>query len=258
MGEAFQRDDRDRFVMIETSSDFTFSLHFYPPNLFQPSHVDPLPGVSLVLCGEVLEDVGGRCQVRSAKHVSIKPAGVKHSATIGAHGALILAFHALTQAGWDAVGHRGGWTWRRMDGDDVRFLIGNGPARAKLEQLTRSARPTPDLRSAPVWLEEGRARLSITPNLTTRELASAAGVHPVYFARAFQRWCGRSPTRFRSEVRTAMAVGHAHFEGVSATASALDAGFADQAHMCRAVRRMTGLTLRELRRLDPIVHLGLH
>lgn len=89
------------------------------------------------------------------------------------------------------------------------------------------------------------------PDLLARDLARAAplsiggwarrnGLAPATVSRGFRQAYGATPARFRAELRARRAwLGLAGAEG-PLVQLALDAGFADQAHMTRAVRALTG------------------
>jgi AraC-like DNA-binding protein len=80
-------------------------------------------------------------------------------------------------------------------------------------------------------------------------LARLLGVSPSHLSRVFQRETGTSLTRYRNRIRVTRALdrieqGAGHLAGIAA-----DLGFADQAHLCRAVRAELGRTPTEVRRL---------
>lgn len=107
------------------------------------------------------------------------------------------------------------------------------------------------MRSVPPWLR--RAHEYVEAHYTTSfglsQVASVAGVHPVYLAQAFRRFFGRSIGEHVREQRldhacrllctTSRPVGEIAFE----------CGFADHSHLTRAFRMHRGLTPTEYRRL---------
>jgi AraC family transcriptional regulator len=103
--------------------------------------------------------------------------------------------------------------------------------------------------AAPRWLIAVRDEVSRSfqnpPTLAS--LASNAGVHPVHLARSFRRHFGRTVGDLIRELRVA----HAKLSirrGVALSEVAAEAGFADQSHLTRAFREMTGTTPGRFRR----------
>jgi AraC family transcriptional regulator len=101
----------------------------------------------------------------------------------------------------------------------------------------------------PGWLRQLAEKLMEEPRTSIQSLASEAGVHPVYLARAFRRWYGVPPSEYRLRVRTSRGLASALFCQRGAAEAAHSAGFADQSHMCRSIRSSTGVTLSRLRAL---------
>lgn len=98
-------------------------------------------------------------------------------------------------------------------------------------------------RGGPAWLERARERLRDecrhAPNLG--ELARLAGVHPVYFARAFRRCYGCSPGDYLRRCRMDLALSLIHRRGPSLREIAAHCGFVDQAHLSHAFSAAFGL-----------------
>lgn len=78
--------------------------------------------------------------------------------------------------------------------------------------------------------------------------ADEVGVRPSSVSRGFRLAFGVSPQRFRYEARARNAARLVAGHGAALSAVAVDAGFADQAHMCRAVLAVTGSTPLQLRK----------
>lgn len=74
------------------------------------------------------------------------------------------------------------------------------------------------------------------------EWAAAAALTREHVSRAFTRLYGVSPARYRGEARARSAWRMIVSGDASLAAVAADAGFADQAHMTRAIRSLTGFT----------------
>lgn len=82
------------------------------------------------------------------------------------------------------------------------------------------------------------------------ELARAAGLSPAHFARAFRARTGVAPHAWLATLRLERALDLLRRPGSAPVLAevAAAAGFADQAHMTRELRRATGLTPGALRR----------
>lgn len=106
-------------------------------------------------------------------------------------------------------------------------------------RVERKTRPGPE-----PWLEAVRDRLhaEFASNLRMDELAAEAGVHPSHLARRFRRRFGRSVGGYVRDLRIAAALEGLSREDASMGDVALGAGFSDQSHMGRVLRRETGMT----------------
>ncbi|MFI6587089.1 helix-turn-helix transcriptional regulator [Embleya sp. NPDC050493] len=80
-------------------------------------------------------------------------------------------------------------------------------------------------------------------------LAESIGVSPFRLSRVFSREMGVSLTRYRNRVRLGRVLDRLAAGEVGLAALAVDLGFADQAHLCRTVRKELGYTPTVLRRL---------
>jgi AraC-like DNA-binding protein len=104
-------------------------------------------------------------------------------------------------------------------------------------------------RSAPLWIG-GMARALSDPAaeraVSVSELARSLGRTPAHASRAFKTHFGLGPAAFRREHRIRLALLLIR-GGVPLADSALLAGFSDQSHLGRELRRATGRTPREWR-----------
>lgn len=130
---------------------------------------------------------------------------------------------------------------RALESDLVRSRSLGG----RLERLarwleTRAARPRSQ---APAALRVARAATAICRGDRTdvETLAREQVVSRRQLERDFQRWLGTSPRHLGQVARLQQVSRRAH-RGCSLATVAADAGFADQAHMSRVVRSLTGLT----------------
>jgi AraC-like DNA-binding protein len=97
--------------------------------------------------------------------------------------------------------------------------------------------------SSPVGMRTMRAvmRILSNPTIGIGELAGAESLSRRQLERDFARCLGTSPRHLADVVRV-HAVSRLARCGESLASAAAGAGFADQSHMSRAVRRLTGLT----------------
>lgn len=231
----------------------------YPGDLRSSYHVDGHPRISIVLQGTLREEAHRQEVVASAASVVVKPADVVHRNAFGPRGARLLTLlvppehvadvEGLDQWAWHHAGPVGGAALRlarsiRREPEDAEdefwsFLATLGPS------------TDPPTRAVPDWLRRTRERLDdeVADGPSVESLAQDAGVHPVSLARAFRRAFGCSPTAYRRRRRVRAAADLLASSRRPAAEIALAAGFADQSHMCRAVRDDLGLTPGQLRRL---------
>ncbi|HSP16515.1 MAG TPA: AraC family transcriptional regulator [Thermoanaerobaculia bacterium] len=133
--------------------------------------------------------------------------------------------------------------------DGVSAIVTEGLMLELLGELSRSR--TAD--RAPAWLCGVRDEIEsrFQDPLTLASLASAADVHPVHLARAFRRHFGRTVGEMIRELRVRHAQNRIRC-GLSLREAAAEAGFADQSHMTRTFRSLTGTTPAGFRRAKSV------
>ncbi|GGH44436.1 helix-turn-helix domain-containing protein [Frigidibacter albus] len=94
-----------------------------------------------------------------------------------------------------------------------------------------------------------RARLD--RRVAIAELAAVVGLSESWFAHAFKHSTGQTPHRWQMQMRIARARALLEDRGLSLAAVADATGFADQAHLTRAFRSLTGTTPAAWRRNGP-------
>lgn len=128
-----------------------------------------------------------------------------------------------------------------------RLLAAAGPDRADLvAELLAALLPEPDPGPAPA-VDDVRALLHTDPGLDLSALAAAVGWSPWHLSRVFHRVTGSTINQYRRRLRVRAALdalpGCRDLAGLAGRV-----GFADQAHLTRAVRAETGDTPAALRR----------
>lgn len=107
-----------------------------------------------------------------------------------------------------------------------------------LDLLLQELRPTPP--TASDWPDDLAAALNADPDLRLGDWARTRRLSPTAVSRGFASLYGETPIRYRLEARTRRAWGRITGGSEPLAAIAADCGFADQAHMSRAVKAMTG------------------
>jgi AraC-like DNA-binding protein len=91
------------------------------------------------------------------------------------------------------------------------------------------------------WPDELAARLIECPSLKLSKWGEENGLAPWTLSRGFTQVFGISPEAFRARSRSRKALGLVRETRVPLTAIAAELGFADQAHMSRSVKKLTGI-----------------
>jgi AraC-like DNA-binding protein len=97
------------------------------------------------------------------------------------------------------------------------------------------------------WPDALAAALRTDPGLSLRAWCQRAGLAPATVSRGFGATYGVTPARYRADVRLARALRRLD-TGQPLASLAHESGFADQAHLSRAVREATGLPPARLRK----------
>lgn len=116
-------------------------------------------------------------------------------------------------------------------------------------ELIGDAAKTPRIHEhAPPWLARVMEMLDALPSsVRVGDLAREANVHPVHFTRVFRRHAGVAPGEYLQQRRVRAALRILGAQPLSEVA--LASGFADQSHLCRALRSAFGETPRALARI---------
>ncbi len=258
-------DQSDRTVCLHKDERLRVNLSFYGPNSSMPAHDHEIDQISFLLAGELRESVGVDEADLCTFARGLKRSGISHANRFGPHGALILSINLELQER-DPFSSSPGWEWQR--GDVVRSAMAalNPLARLRDEpnplcrvqiiwdmmatQVDDEDRPSRVGVSS--WLRDVREQLIEEPEANSlADIAGQSGRHPVHLSRAFKTAFGVPPSVYRARCRLARAVSHL-LEGQSPAIAASTAGFADQSHFARAVRREMGVTPRHLQSLMAI------
>jgi len=237
------------------------------PNASIPKHSHEQTYVSFVLGGSWHESYGhGDARERRPHTLAIHPAGEVHSEQIGDRGSR--AFHVefsqewLTNLGESAAvlaspvqlenGPLIGLALRLyaefQRTDPYSPLIIEALVLESVGQLARHTFSSTGRRQ-PSWLTRAaeicRSRYRHPPSLNA--IAEEVGVHPMHLTRTFRRYFGCSIGEHLRELRVQHACRLLATSNRPLAEIAASAGFCDQSHLCRAIRRRTGLTPAALR-----------
>ena len=237
------------------------SVKRYLPGEEMPLHGHDFMGLSVVLAGSLIEDVG-HVRVRATPgSVVVKPRATKHANRFGSSGARLLSLTFHTDAA-DAMATPASWVWSRSATslktalhlvNALREPAGSNAFHSSLIDDAicdlRGASGEWSARTAPSWLEEIRAYLDGThvESLSVADLARRVDRHPVYLARRFRETYGSSISMYRRRARVLAALPALTESARSMTDVAVEYGFADHSHFCRECRFVFDSTPSELR-----------
>jgi AraC family transcriptional regulator len=240
--------------------------HRYSPGLRQARHSHADASVTMLLAGSIVERVGESEEIARPLSIVVKPADTEHADLFGPDGAhtiqILLPPDCADEVSRSASSNRS-WRW-----------IHTGPAASAFMSLVRELRSSDGRESIclhdaavsaiaavadgadpcgstpPRWIAMVRENLDDVGGAhSVSALAAGAQVHPVYLARQFRRWYGCSITDYVRRRRVQLAARHITTSRGALSTVAYDAGFSDQAHMCRVFKAETGLTPGSFRAL---------
>jgi AraC family transcriptional regulator len=231
-----------------------------------PSHAHERASINFVLSGAYAETFRGTSHAYSPASIVVKPAGEQHAndfRTAHAHCLLIELTNTRSEsthaciAAAQAPSSRPAPELKPIALRIIRELRAPdafSPLAVEasiLELLVANARTHERARSgnAPSWLHQVVARLQEAPgDVALAQLAADAGVHPTHLARVFRKHFGTSPGEYARDVRLTRAIELLTTSQEPIGKIALAAGFFDQSHFSRCVKRRTGMSPKALRR----------
>jgi len=125
----------------------------------------------------------------------------------------------------------------------VRLAERDGVAAVDLIAREMAARPCAPLD----WPDLLARELRSDPRVALGDWAARRGLHPGSISRGFRQVFGVTPAAFRLRARTHNAIAAIRVSRAPLCEIADASGFADQAHMSRAVGRMAGMSPAQLR-----------
>lgn len=222
-------------------------------------HEHDVPQLALLEWGRIHGRFGHRDRQVDAGTLRMSPSGDVIDLTFAEPSRCIVVQLNGTSfdSGLPAIGER---RFRRSDRiialayQLVSVLHSTQPSPLELEslvlELCADALLPPDHKRDPGrWLMQIRDRIRSDPANPppTEELAAEAGYHPVYVARAFRRCFGIGLGEYTRLARADYALSLLATSEMGLAELALEAGYADQSHLTRSMRRFLGATPRGIR-----------
>jgi AraC family transcriptional regulator len=241
--------------------------HSWPANVSTNAEHRHTAHICFLAHGAMEERRGGSSVWRVAPNVRVSPTGDAHACCYGNVGGRCLVIEPVADLRGDdsmpapreptivqdkrmvELAARAYLEMRGNSPHSVSGLVIESIALEVLAQSARWERRRAD-RRPPLWL--GRLQdflasdLAFVPDLST--LAALAGVHRVHVARAFRDHLGCTVGDFVRRLRVRRACELLTATAVPLSDVAMRAGFFDQSHMTRVVKRFMGVTPAALRR----------
>jgi len=238
------------------AGDFLLSETHYPSESVLAPHAHEYACVVVVLEGSFTEHNESETRTAEPGTVIVRPPGETHSNRFADDGGRCL--NVELSPGWlGSVPHRsvrstasrsGSWSLlgRRLHlemihDDDISAMAVES---LLLEILSSLAREERSSSVAPPWLLRARDRIHDDPaaRVTLAILAAEAGVHPVHFATTFRRFFGQPVAATIRQLRVELACRDLARSEAPIADVAIQAGFADQSHLGRALKQALRVT----------------
>jgi len=229
--------------------DLNIRLSWYVPGEVMPAHTHQMGQVSVLLAGSFQEMSDSRNADNHTAHIGYKPSRLEHANRYGETGALILAIEF--DDGDYPADRRWGWRPARTEQIALTRQIVTGELNAA---EIRNAALDLSVSAMAGWVTDRkptRWALHLRDQLREDDLVDLAatarqiGIHPAHLSRGFREWFGTPPSVFALRCRMSRAVQELA-RGETAAMAADAAGFADQSHLIRTLKRETGLTPKRL------------
>jgi len=238
------------------AGDVTLAEGRYPGHARIPAHAHRSPYFCLVLDGWFEESCGSRRETCDPGKLVFHPAHEVHSDQFGAPGGrcfnLELGPSLAERLADEGALPRARLTLGPGRAGAMAAHLRAAPGRSALEieeavldllaELGSARERLPARGRPPAWLDRSIERLRAPAAPSIAALADEAGVHPVYFTRAFRAAVHAAPSEVAQRARLERASAALLASDAAVTVVAHEAGFADHSHFCRHFRRAFGVT----------------
>jgi AraC family transcriptional regulator len=237
----------------------------HDPGLVLPLHAHPVPCLTYVIEGAFEQRVDGGWRWCRRGDVLLTPAYAAHANRYGETGArsFVIEIPGRFRSAFDDIG---GWcsmirifsdveVSRLMD-TMLRVCREDSPADLEIEELLGEAlssirgnagasrRSWRSFGEAPAWLEtiHDRVQSGSLKDFSVAALATEAQLHPDHVSRLFRRYYGFSMTELVRRRRVEHAARMIESSDTALAGIALTAGFSDQSHLTRQLKRYLGVS----------------
>jgi AraC family transcriptional regulator len=253
-------------VQRRTLDGLCLTLSRYAPDLSEPWHVHSNPTLYALLSGDRCDRSRRADFVHRYLTVVYHPTTEPHSGFVGPRG--MLGLNIEYDASWldrHELGERDLGGYRPLESAWSSLAVLHlmaiafrpGPhvaadvetkALELLDPLVKRSLGREQL-ACPVWLRRAREFLhdSFRLPLRVRVIAREIGVHPVHLTRVFRRHNGCTVSEYLRALRLAEAGRLILRQGHTIAEAAHEAGFADQAHLCRCFSERFGFSPKAFR-----------
>jgi len=226
-----------------------------------PAHSHELPFFALLLEGDYHERYGRQQTQFGPCTISYRPAGITHQDEVGPRG--VRFFEIEIRPGWrkrmqdcsgtldtaydDLAGGHLLWLGMKLYRETRCTLeSGNLAVESLLAEMlaTVAGMPREFSKDSPSWMKRivDKLNTEFCRRLTLDELGKEAGVHPVHLSRVFRKCVGEGIGEFVHRLRVQEACRQMLQPEMSLADIAASIGFADQSHLTRIFRRITGMS----------------
>jgi AraC family transcriptional regulator len=230
----------------------------HPPGQVIPAHRHDWPLLTLPALGSYEEECDDGSITIDGPAAVLHPAGTCHANCI--HCAGMETFSLEFDPAWLGIGASAAVFERSFYclGGEVplasralmRLWADPQASEARLRAVTAgllSRMISQPQRTAPPWLAAARAQLACSKQIGVSEIAHRLGMHPRWLAHAYRTAVGEGvhETLRRRRIEAAVQMLRSTDDPIAEIAFA--AGFCDQSHLNRALRRLTGRTPVQIR-----------
>jgi AraC family transcriptional regulator len=218
-------------------------------------HAHEAAFVTVMLDGEYRESTGQRSLSFDRFTTVFHPAQLEHQDAIGAPGVRLLMFEFRPEllegadidrtrfrSMRDLSGSSAAWQILSLhrdaeDGDPLEIENRAFEILAGVAPLAATPRDVPSLERARDYIHE-----RFRDRITMKEIATAAGIHPVHLGQSFHREHGETVGSYVTRLRLRDAAERLSRTDAAISAIAYDLGYCDQSHFQRVFKRVSGYT----------------